>query len=226
MTDLPKILEAVAALAWPAIVILILFLFKPAVSAIIESAKSRKFILKIGGQELTMEEANAQQNTLIADLQSQVIEIQKRIGLKTQAAEKLQEQPRREPLIQRTTVLWVDDQPKNNSYFVQQLSQVGITVDLALTTAEALKKFGQDPYALVISDMGRTEGITYNPTAGLDLLKQVRTQNKTIPFVIFCSARKNRMHGSQAQALGVTAITSSPTELMGVLDRELRPDKP
>lgn len=60
MTELKDLLDGVAALLWPLIVIAILYLFRPAVVAIIESAKSRKFTLKVGGQELTMEQAFGQ----------------------------------------------------------------------------------------------------------------------------------------------------------------------
>jgi CheY-like chemotaxis protein len=219
MTDFAKILEGISALLWPCILILLVFLFKPAVAALIESAKSRKFSLKIGGQELTMEEANAQQRTLIADLQTQVLEIQKKIGGI--------DQPKATPLTvktrdkgQRTLILWVDDQPKNNSYFVQQLSDMGFSIDLALSTSEGLRRFDREKYSIIISDMGRIEEGLYKATAGLELLKDIRVQSLDIPFIIFCSSRKTREHSSEAKALGVTSITSSPTELMGIIQNE------
>ena len=220
MTDFAKVLEGISALLWPCIVILLVYLFKPAVAALIESAKSRKFSLKIGGQELTMEEANAQQRTLIADLQTQVLEIQKKIGGTTQPViSRLETEPRR--AVQRALILWVDDQPKNNSYFVQQLSDKGFSIDLAPSTSEGLRRFDREKYNIVISDMGRTEEGSYKATAGLELLKNIRAQSIDMPFIIFCSSRKSREHSSEAKALGVTSITSSPTELMGVLQGEL-----
>ena len=69
--------KALAALAWPVIVFLLILFFRPAIKALIESAKSRKFTLKLGGQELTMEEVNQQQRTITTDLQTQVAEIRK-----------------------------------------------------------------------------------------------------------------------------------------------------
>ena len=220
MTDFAEVLEGISALLWPCIVILLVYLFKPAVAALIESAKSRKFSLKIGGQELTMEEANAQQRTLIADLQTQVLEIQKKIGGTTQpVVARLETEPRR--AVQRALILWVDDQPKNNSYFVQQLSDKGFSIDLAPSTSEGLRRFDREKYNIVISDMGRTEEGSYKATAGLELLKNIRAQSIDMPFIIFCSSRKSREHSSEAKALGVTSITSSPTELMGVLQGEL-----
>lgn len=218
MTDIAKLFEGLATLAWPAIIILLIILFRPAVAALIESAKSRKFTLKIGGQELTMEEASEQQRTLIADLQAQVIDIQKRIEGVVQPvpAERLERVLVTAPPVARS-ILWVDDQPKNNSYFVQQLSDKGINVDLALSTSEGLRLFDKTSYGVIISDMGRTEEGAYKAIAGLELLQRIREHNKTIPFIIFCSSRAAKEHGNTAISLGATAITSSPTEMFGIL---------
>jgi CheY-like chemotaxis protein len=215
MTDVSKLLEGVAAVAWPAIIVLLILLFRPAISALIESAKSRKFTLKFGGQELSMEEANEQQRTLIADLQTQVLEIKKRIEASVL------------PLLPETTrslvstparlVLWVDDQPKNNSFFVQQLTDKGISVDLALSTSEGLRLFGKKAYGAVVSDMGRTEDGKYKPTAGIDLLRQIREDNEVVPFIIFCTSRGVAEHRQEAMSLGATGITSSGTEMSGIL---------
>jgi CheY-like chemotaxis protein len=216
MTEFAKLLEGLAALAWPAIIILLIFLFRPAVAALIESARSRKFTLKIGGQELTMEEANQQQRTLIADLQAQVLELRNRIEGVTQPALAEPEARLVAPPSPSGLILWVDDQPKNNSYFVQELSDKGVKVDLALSTSEGLRLFAKGAYGVVISDMGRTEDGSYKATAGLELLRKVREQNRTVPFIIFCSSRGAREHKESAISLGATAITSSPTELFGL----------
>ena len=215
MTDVPKLLEGLAAVAWPAIVVLLIILFRPAVAAVIESARSRKFTLKLGGQELTMEEASQQQRNLIADLQAQVVDIRKR--METSVLASPQEPIRTTMLTSTTSVLWVDDQPKNNSYFVQQLTDKGVTVDLALSTAEGLRLFEKKSYVIVISDMGRTEEAAYKPTAGIEFLRQIRESNKTVPFIVFCSAQGAKKNRKAAMSLGATAITSSPTEMFGIL---------
>lgn len=218
MSEVAKLLEGIAVLAWPVIVILVILRFKPAIAALIESAKSRKFTLKIGGQELSMEEASQQQRNLIADLQAQVMEIKRQIEPQMQFAKE-------SPVIARSaeralshSVLWVDDNPKNNSYFVQQLRDKGVTVDLALSTAEGLRLFAGKTYGVVISDLGRTENGAYKPTAGIELLKEVRAINKKLPFVIFCSSRGVRGYRDEAMSYGATAITSSPTEMSGILE--------
>jgi CheY-like chemotaxis protein len=221
MSDIAQLLEAIGVLAWPAIIILLILMFRPALAGLIESARSRKFTLKLGGQELTMEEASEQQRKLIADLQAQVLEIKKSLeGIARQAPAAPEKAALKMPPAV-ASVLWVDDQPKNNSYFVQQLVDRGINVELALSTAEGLRMFDKKTYGVVISDMGRTEDGIYKPTAGLELLKVIRERNKTIPFIIYSSSRGGREHREAAIKLGATTLTTSPTEMVGLLQAAL-----
>jgi len=209
--------KALAALAWPVIVFLLILFFRPAIKALIESAKSRKFTLKLGGQELTMEEVNQQQRTITTDLQTQVAEIRKSLqGSQVPLRSVAEVAPSTTPASGKS-VLWVDDDPKNNSYFIQQLSDNGIKVELAMSTSEGLRLFRQKKYDAVISDMGRAEGGTYNTGAGIELLRRIREDDKRVPFIIFCSSRGIKKHGEEAASLGATAVTSSSTEMMGIL---------
>jgi hypothetical protein len=75
MDKIGTLLDGFSSLLWPIIVILVIYLFRDAVLTIVESAKSRKFTIKIGDNELTMEEVSKQQRLLINDLQEQVINI-------------------------------------------------------------------------------------------------------------------------------------------------------
>ncbi len=69
MSEIKLLLDGLAALLWPLIAIFILYLFRPAIAAIIESAKSRKFSVKIFGQELTMEQAFGQVESRVRVIQ-------------------------------------------------------------------------------------------------------------------------------------------------------------
>jgi CheY-like chemotaxis protein len=217
METVKNLLEGIAAVLWPIIVVCVLLIFRPAVAAIIESAKSRKFTLKVGGQELTMEEASEQQRTIISDLQRQIIEIRKIVShggpIESAKTQKVSTQDRR-PI---RSILWVDDNPRNNSYFVQQLKDWGISVDLALDTSEGIARFRRGLYDCVVSDMGRREGGSYHAEAGLELLREVRRADAQIPFIIFCSSRGVIERGQEAHAAGATGITSSPSDLYGLL---------
>jgi CheY-like chemotaxis protein len=212
--DAIKLIDSVA---WPGIAIAVIILFRPAVAGIIESAKSRGFTLKVGGQELTMGEVNEQQRNLIADLQAQFVDLRK---LVEGSAGKLAAQPVVASFATPTSsaVLWIDDHPKNNSYFVEQLTASGIKVDLAVTTSEGLARFSSGKYQVIVSDMGRREDGQEVPDAGVALVKAIRTRDAQVPIIVYCSINAARQFGDKAKQLGATAVTSSPTELAGLLN--------
>jgi len=247
MEELATILESIAALLWPLIVILLIIVFRPAVAALIESARSRKFSIKIGGQELTMEEANSQQQQLLADLQKQVGDLQKRIGdgavspppapggatregirpprpgrgiapgAPPAPAVPAKPGPIRLAVSQGKPILWVDDNPKNNSFFLQRLTDEATPATVAQSTDEAMGLIERNDYGLIISDMGRQERERYNRRAGLDLLKAMREAGQDTPFVIYCSRRRADETRAEAQTLGAAAVVSSPTKLASLL---------
>jgi CheY-like chemotaxis protein len=216
MAATATLIAAISSLLWPLIAIVVLIISGPTVIEIIRSAKSRKFTLKIGGQELSMDEVSEQQRSLISDLQSKVAEIRNHIGAPNPA--QLSTKPTPSPIQQLSAVLWVDDDPKNNSYFIDTLNRMNVQVDLAPTTADGLAKFAAGQYSVVISDMGRREDGRYNRRAGLDLLKVIRNYNAQIPFFIFCSERGAEENREEAMQLGANGITASATELYALLN--------
>lgn len=218
MKSTAVLISAIAGLLWPLIAIGTLMTFRRSFLELLRSAKLRKFTLKIGGQELSMDEANEQQRVLIQDLQSKIVQIESRIeavGSSALAPSKT-ELAQREPA-DLSRVLWVDDEPKNNSYFVDTLNKLNVQVDLAGSTADGLIKFNNEQYDIVISDMGRREGGRYNRRAGLDLLRVIREKSAETPFFIFCSTRSAHENRDEAMRMGASGITSSATELYSLL---------
>lgn len=221
MDDVTKLIQALSVAAWPALVFYVVWNYRKQVASVIESARGRKFVIEIGGQKLSMEEANEQQQNLIADLQSQLLELRKRVeGFQVSPEAALAASPA--VALGSNAILWVDDNPKNNSFFIDQLQKHGYRVDLALSTKEGLSKIDRNAYRLVLSDMGRTEEGQYVGDAGIVLLKELRKRQDQIPVVFFCSAQAVRRFRDQIRELGGRAITSSTTELRAVLD-ELAP---
>lgn len=210
-----KIIEAISSLMWPVIVLVVILRFAPTVRSIIESARWRKFTLKVGGQELTMEEINEQQRTLIADLQTQVASLQTQ-EVQPAARAKSEMSP---VSPSRRSVLWVDDNPKNNSFLVQTLQEKGVEVDLALSSAEGLQQYRKGRYSVLLSDMGREEEGHYRPSAGIELLRKIRERDKDVPFIIYCSATKAREYREEAIRNGAYEITSSPTVVFAAIRR-------
>lgn len=214
MTDLSRLIEV---LAWPLIAIVVIWRFGPSIAKLFDSALTRSFTLKVGGQELTLGEVTDQHRTLIADLQAQVVALREaveRAGVSLPSATAAEEPA--EPPAGRS-VLWVDDEPKNNSYFVEQLRGQGVEVDIELGNAGALRRLGRRTYTAIVSDMGRREDGRFQPTAGLSLLEDVRRIAPNTPFILFTSARNVFLHTDEVHAHAAADITSSATELTGLL---------
>lgn len=113
----------------------------------------------------------------------------------------------------RGRVLWVDDHPENNTSLVAALRELNIQVDLAVSTAEALQQFDAAEYALVITDLGRTENGQEHEFAGEELIKALRERKSSVPVFVYASARGNA-HRERLTSAGATFVTNRPTELL------------
>jgi O-acetyl-ADP-ribose deacetylase (regulator of RNase III) len=105
-------------------------------------------------------------------------------------------------------ILWVDDRPENNRYQTAILFKIGIEVVIAKSTSEALRLFQSQKFGWVISDMTRFENEQYNTNAGIELIKEIRKINKTIPIIIYTDNRQAETKHHEAILAGATAITS------------------
>lgn len=227
MNTIPDLLQALAALSWPAIVVIILILFRDNVREIIDSAKSRGFTVRVAGNELTMEEVSEQQLNLISDLQQQLVELQAQVGGITTGgrgpglAESAPTAGERRQEVSR--ILWVDDKPKSNAYLIQSFQAQGIDVVTAFSTDEALRKLsrGSRGFDRVITDMGREESGKFNPIAGLELTRRIRPAAPDIPIILFTSPRAAHERREEAYAAGIDEVTSSATELLKLLQINL-----
>ena len=71
----------------------------------------------------------------------------------------------------RSTVLWVDDNPNNNSYARQALEALGVGFVFAQSTDKALMKISRQRFDAIISDMGRLP----DSRAGYTLIDKLRS---------------------------------------------------
>lgn len=109
------------------------------------------------------------------------------------------------PLLRGARVLWVDDNPGNNLYERIALASLDISVDLALSTEEALFMVTRLQYDLVLSDMNRLA----NPTAGTELLDHLRRKRVATPVVFYVG----HVDRGRTLPLGAFGITNRPDEL-------------
>ncbi len=104
-------------------------------------------------------------------------------------------------------LLWVDDQPEGNLYERVALSELGVQIDLALSTSEALLFLERKKYHAVISDMSRGA----IPDEGLRMVQAMREESPPVVFYIL------DLDGSRGTPPCTFGITNRPDELMHLL---------
>lgn len=208
MDETAKLISALASLAWPLVIgVLFLKLFEP-IRDIVKSARDRKFTIKVAGNELTMEEVSEQQQALLNDLQQKVSALERAPSATLSAVPSTATEPS-----SSARILWVDDNPRNNSILIASLEERGVRVDIALTTIDGIAKFKRGNYDAVISDMGRPEG----ERAGIDLVKSIKALGAPTPVFIYCGTWAARNLREEALAAGATEITASASTLVSRL---------
>ena len=108
----------------------------------------------------------------------------------------------------RSTVLWVDDNPNNNSYERQALEALGVSFVLARSTDEALKKIARQRFDAIISDMGRPP----DSHAGYTLLDKLRSSGDQTPFIIYAGSRNPELV-AESHDHGAIGCTNNANEL-------------
>jgi CheY-like chemotaxis protein len=230
-----RIIEAIGSLLWPLLVAVLLIRVIPHIPGVVadlrRAMRTRAFTVKIGGVELSVEEAAEQLRRQVADLQ-------------THMADQLAERPPAGPPGPpgppgspgagaeaaagpaadqgRPTVLWVDDNPEANTLELAKLRDDGVEVLLARSTAEAMDVLSlRRGVGAIVTDMGRTEDGEFRSHAGLALLRQLHEAEQSQPVLVYTSTRRVELDRQDALDAGATAVTSSPTELFAALRRVL-----
>ena len=245
MENIATIIESIATILWPLIVIIILVSFRQNIQSLIKSSETRKFQIKIGEMELSMDEFGQQQAIMIKDLQTRINDIQRQLeGETPKAMAKATEPDVNSPAaaaveisekrsVEEDTleahyekidldddisaILWVDDHPKNNALLIASLQNSGIAVSSAMNTKEAVERFKHGSFDCVISDSCRHEGRELdNCQAGIELASQIRVMNSKVPIYLYTD-KVDAKFKQKAEDAGATAVTSSPSVLLKLL---------
>jgi CheY-like chemotaxis protein len=120
------------------------------------------------------------------------------------------------PVLKGAEILWVDDNPGNNIYERMMFKSLGIAVDVAISTDEALAMLSMCHYDAVVSDMSRHG----NAQAGLELLYAIQEQGWHTKTVFYIS-KVDRNRGVPPGSFGLTTYTEEMIHLvLDVLERE------
>ncbi|WP_271614282.1 response regulator [Bradyrhizobium sp. CCBAU 51627] len=118
-------------------------------------------------------------------------------------------------------ILWVDDNPDGNIHERHALEALGITVDMAIDTDDAMNKLAERHYDAVISDMARPEG----PRAGYELLDRMKAKKISPPFIIYSSTNTPAQQ-QEAITRGAFGSSNKVAELIELVANAIRSAAP
>jgi CheY-like chemotaxis protein len=225
-----RIIEAVGSLLWPLLVAVVVFRVAPHVPGLVadlrRAMRTRAFTVKVGGAELSVEEATEQLRRQVTDLQTQVAgQLAARVppipapgGPSGAPAGESGAPAGPSAGPARPTVLWVDDQPEDNALEIAKLRDDGVEVLQARSTFEAMDVLSlRRGVHAVVTDLGRAEDGEFRTHAGLALLRQLREAELDLPVAVYTSRERVALDGQDALAAGARIVTASPTELFAAL---------
>lgn len=223
--DFVKIVDSLtkllSALAWPVLVAFVLIRFGPALKEFFQSLG--EFSLKGAGFEASAKRKQAEAAAALAAAavaKSGPADAVTNEAHAKAAVDLVQEEvtPRVLRRAARASILWVDDRPENNAYTRQSLEALGVTVELARSTEEALKKAQSGSYSVIISDMGRPP----DPRAGYTLLEALRKSGINTPYIICAAGGSDPENRAEARRRGAMASTARASELFSYVLQALQ----
>ncbi len=211
------IASLISAVAWPVVIAVLLLRFGPPLGRFLASrgdsffTRLDKVALQAAGVRISAEAATA-------ELTSAAVEASRmQVGGEPVNVKEIAATVGRAAQVTATRIakiLWVDDRPANNLRERSALLSLGMRVELALSTEEALVALEKKSFDVVISDMGRPP----DPQAGYTLLKAMRERGDLTPFVIYAGSNALE-HKQLARERGALGSTNSPQELLDLVLR-------
>lgn len=163
MRDIADVIGAATPLAGLLLVVVLLVVYRKGVRRLIEGAGR----VRVGG---------------FVDIEMMVSAVADGEGKEIPAA-RLESVAKRfedaRPKMAGLRVLWVDDEPAGNVAERRMLRQLGVVVQTALTSTEAIDHLGRDDYDLVLTDIRRADP----DDSGVDMARRIRALGFTTPIV-------------------------------------------
>jgi CheY-like chemotaxis protein len=207
------IAKLVAAFAWPAVVLFLIWWFGDALKQFLSNISEGSF--KAFGFEGTAKR-RVQEAIVSADLFKQetdgkrTVQLSRSVGKSLRAADyavgllKLHGRP-----TPSRRLLWVDDQPTNNLLEAKAFEELGFAVDFVVSTDEALHDIAKSRYDAIISDMARPG----DGEAGKTLIRKLREMGSEIPVIVY-SSNESPQFASELRDAGAFAATNLASELI------------
>jgi CheY-like chemotaxis protein len=220
-----RIIQAIGSLLWPLLVAVLLIRVLPHVPSLVadlrRAMRARAFTVRIGGAELTVEEATEQLRRQVTDLQTHTA-VQLAARGEPAGAAPAGAGAAPAPGQGRPTILWVDDRPDDRTLELAKLRDDGVEVLRARSTAEAMDVLSlRRGVQAVVTDLVRSEDGEFRSHAGLALLRQLKEAEQDQPVLVYTERRRVELDRQDALDAGATVVTSSPVDLFAALRRVL-----
>ncbi len=133
MEDLASVITAIAAVGWPLVIVFLIWKLLPIFKTRLSSGD---VTVKMFGVEVSLQDASENFGKQLADLQEKVTQLR---SIAEQSHPHLLDGTRGSSgPASNERILWVDDHPENNAFEIARLRSVGISIDQASSTDEAL----------------------------------------------------------------------------------------
>lgn len=109
-------------------------------------------------------------------------------------------------IFENAEILWIDDNPDNNSNERKMFHNLQVHVDIATSSSAANALLTKDAYDLIISDIDRND----DQTAGLKFLEEYRKKSERVPFIFYVGT----LNTEKPTPVGAFGITHRPDELL------------
>ncbi len=213
--------------AWPVILLIVFLIFRHEIRQILPTLAGRIKKADIGGSsfEFTEVAAKAFQDTIVTGIEKLednpkefVSYVQKQVNKLSETGASLGATRGSLPLSRRS-ILWVDDEPLNNTFEVNFLKRLGARILQVPSTEQAMIILDQDNYDLIISDVHRIEHGRENPYAGYELLDLLNKRKEPTPLIFYTGSVTQIDENRARSAVGVA---DEPTTLYNLVLKQLK----
>ncbi|MCZ2804885.1 hypothetical protein O2W18_07230 [Modestobacter sp. VKM Ac-2983] len=210
--EFSEVTGLVDALAWPVVVLILVLVFRRSLIGLLNRDKVKATLP--GGVSLVARDPSAATDAVVDASASKGMHIDKALARReVEAATEDLVGLRRSPRL-----LWVDDHPSDNRHEIAAFEALGLTVDLATSTTDAVTRLAlQGPFDAVISNLGRSP----DPRAGYTLLDSLRQAGDVTPYAIYAGSTEPDDF-DDAVRHGAVGSASDPTELIRLVRRCIR----
>ncbi len=115
-------------------------------------------------------------------------------------------------------ILWVDDNPANNTLLVEQLKKMNYTVDIATNNQAALSELAYKAYEIIITDIARDK----EAENGVNLLKKLPRQIAREDVIIYTSPDDEKKYGKEISGMGYYQVITKAADLVDIINKHKR----